>query len=192
MKSDQSYCLFLPYIESFGWHKLAYYNAVGRDPIERLRFLAPGAREGGEKMQLFKCFPSHRVMGFSRTSWLRNLHLWVVLDKCTGSLLRSVYLWIKGSVKSRAFLLRHRTCFPSLCLTRLTETFIQKYLRLSTYKSLITEYPQFFQGNLRNELTTLSVTKHPKKNSPTAAPCIHLLALYRATAADSGFFRDWV
>ena len=53
MKSDQSYCLFLPYIESFGWHKLAYYNAVGRDPIERLRFLAPGAREGGEKTQPF-------------------------------------------------------------------------------------------------------------------------------------------
>ena len=34
------------------------------DPIERVRFLAPGtgAREGGEKTQPFKCFPSHRVI----------------------------------------------------------------------------------------------------------------------------------
>ena len=33
------------------------------DPIERLRFLAPGtgAREGGEKMQPFNRFPSHRI-----------------------------------------------------------------------------------------------------------------------------------
>ena len=33
------------------------------DPIERLRFLAPGtgAREGGEKTQPFNRFPSHRV-----------------------------------------------------------------------------------------------------------------------------------
>ena len=32
----------------------AINNAVGRDPIERLRFLAPGtgAREGGEKRNL--------------------------------------------------------------------------------------------------------------------------------------------
>ena len=31
------------------------FNAVGMDPIERLRFLAPGtgAREGGEKTQPF-------------------------------------------------------------------------------------------------------------------------------------------
>ena len=39
---------------------------TGMDPIERLRFLAPGtgAREGGEKMQPFNRFPSHRVTVF--------------------------------------------------------------------------------------------------------------------------------
>ena len=43
----------------------AINNAVGlgMDPIERLRFLAPGtgAREGGEKTQPFNRFPSHCV-----------------------------------------------------------------------------------------------------------------------------------
>ena len=40
---------------------------TGMDPIERLRFLAPGtgARDGGEKMQPFNRFPSHRVFAFS-------------------------------------------------------------------------------------------------------------------------------
>ena len=43
-------------------------------------------------------------------------------------ILRSVNLWIKGCVKSRAFLLRRRACFPSPSAHR----FIHKYLQLSS------------------------------------------------------------
>ena len=53
----------------------------------------------------------------------------------TNILLRSVDLWIKGSVKSRAFLLRRDASSPSR-LARLTDSFIQKCLHLSKPRSL--------------------------------------------------------
>ena len=37
---------------------------------------------------------------------MNTIMLWALIDLRLLSVLRSVYLWIKGSVKSRAFLLR--------------------------------------------------------------------------------------
>ena len=53
-----SVCDFNKFIQCTNKKELVALNEVGRDPIERLRFLAPGtgAREGGEKTQLFECF----------------------------------------------------------------------------------------------------------------------------------------
>ena len=48
-------------------------------------------------------------------------------------LLRSVDLWIKGCMKSCAFLLRRRACFPSPSECASTHRFIHKYLQLSIF-----------------------------------------------------------
>ena len=47
-------------------------------------------------------------------TWLVSSSSLCCFDRlCKKALLRSVDLWIKGRVKSRAFLLRRRACFPS-------------------------------------------------------------------------------
>ena len=58
---------------------------------------------------------------------------------CQYTVLRSVDLWIKGSVKSRTFLLRRRACFPSpsgashgTLLSRNTSGSVDKCVLLST------------------------------------------------------------
>ena len=77
-----------------------------------------------------------RSLNGSILQGLENLTLPSFLHPSSRDVLRSLNLWIKGCVKSRAFLLRRRACFPSPSTRARAPASQRKFLSKNTCSSV--------------------------------------------------------